>query len=87
MKSIKCSRKQNRFARSFLFDAAKSIGLHGGDPVGAEVDTTGRDASECVRVQSFNVIVIEVEVVDDQGAVEHVWREAGNEVFAQVQFV
>ena len=82
MKSIKCSRKQNRFARSFLFDAAKSIGLHGGDPVGAEVDTTGRDASECVRVQSFNVIVIEVEVVDDQGAVEHDWREASNEVLA-----
>ena len=42
----------------YLFNAAKSIGLHGGDPVGAEVDATGRDASEGIRTQSFDVIVI-----------------------------
>ena len=75
------------FIGSFLFDAAKSIGLHGGDPIGAEVDTTGSYTSEGVHVQGFNVIVIEVEVVDDQGAVEHIRGEAGDEVLAQVEFV
>ena len=86
---MKCyvQKKQNHFKRSCLFDSAKGIGLHGGDPIGAEVDTSGCDASEGVRLQSFNVVVIEVEVVDDQGAVEHVWRETSNEVLAQVQFV
>ena len=61
--------------------------MNGGDPVGAEVDATGRDASEGVLVQRLDVIVVEVEVVDDQGAVEHEWREAGDEVLTQVQFV
>ena len=61
--------------------------MNGGDPVGAEVDATGRDASEGVLVQRLDVIVVEVEVVDDQGAVEHVRGEAGDEVLAQVELV
>ena len=35
----------------------------------------------------FNVIVIQIEIIDREGAVEHVTGDGGDEIFAEIQFV
>lgn len=57
------------------------------DPVHAQVDSPRFDGNEGPLRQSLDVVVVQVEVVNGDRAVEHFGRNGGQKVFAEVQLV
>ena len=56
-------------------------------PVHPQVDSPRRDGLEGVLLEALDIVVVEVEIIDGKGVIEHVLGHGGDEVLAQVELV
>ena len=67
-----------------VLEAREGLGVNVTDPVHAKIDPPWGDGLECVFLQFFNVIVIQVEIIDCESIVEHIFRHRGDKVFTEI---
>ena len=65
----------------------EGVGVDVADPVHAQVDSPRRDGLEGILLEALDIVVVEVEIIDGEGVVEHVLGHGGDEVLAQVELV